>query len=206
MHARIAAFENRDVSRIDELVETVRDRQSSGAEIPDALGMYMLIDRSAGKMLGVSIFESAEALRAAEPIFDRMGDEIPEDLRGRRLSVDAYEVVIHEVAEGANAARMSILKGDPARIDDGIRTAVEDVLPEIREIDGWKGVLMLVNRSSGDAKVITLWESTDALAASESTADAMRRRTAEAAGETIAGVERYEVPLSFDRAPKLIGV
>ena len=206
MHARIAAFENRDVSRIDELVETVRDRQSSGAEIPDALGMYMLIDRPAGKMLGVSIFESAEALRAAEPVFDRMGAEIPEDLRGKRLSVDAYEVVIHEVVEGANAARMSILTGSPAKIDDGIRTAVEDVLPEIREIDGWKGVLMLVDRSSGDARVITLWESADALAASESTADEMRRRTAEAAGETIAGVERYDVPLSFDRAPKLIGV
>ena len=52
MHARIAAFENRDKSRTDELVGLIRDRQSAGTEIPDALGMYVLVDRSAGAMLG----------------------------------------------------------------------------------------------------------------------------------------------------------
>ena len=206
MHARIAAFENRDVSRIDELVETVRDRQSSGAEIPDALGMYMLIDRDAGKMLGISIFESADALQAAEPVFERMGAEVPEELRGKRVSVDAYEVAIHEVSDGATAARVSIMEGDPAKIDDGIRAAAEDVLPEIRGVDGWKGVILLVHRTTGAARIITLWETADALRASEGQADEMRQRTAEAAGETIAGVERYEVPLAFDRAPRTIGV
>ena len=206
MHARIAAFENRDVSRTDELIQSVRDRQESGAEIPDALGMYLLIDRTAGTMLGISLFESDDAIRAAEPVFDRMGADVPEELRGKRVSVDTYEVAIHEVAEGATAARMSILTGDPAKIDDGIRTAVDDVLPEIREIDGWKGIIMLVDRTTGEAKAITLWESADAMAASEAQATDMRQRTATSAGETISGVERYEVPMSFDRAPRLVGV
>jgi hypothetical protein len=35
-----------------------------------------------------------EAIEAAEPIFEQMGDEIPEDARGRRVSKDYYEVVL----------------------------------------------------------------------------------------------------------------
>jgi len=65
---------------------------------------------------------------------------------------------------------------------------------------------MLVNRTTGASKAITLWESHDAMAASETQATTMRQRTADAAGETIAGIERYEVAVSFDRAPKLVGV
>ena len=206
MHARIAAFENPDMSRTDELVKLVSDRQSAGKEIPDALGMYFLVDRTAGNGLGVSIFESEDAIRAAEPAFDLLAKEIPAELRGKRVSVDIYEVAIHEVSEGATAARMSIFSGDPAKIDDGIRAAVEDVLPEIREVDGWKGIFMLVNRTTGATRAITLWESQEAMSASETQATSMRQRTADAAGEAIAGVERYEVALSFDRAPKLVGV
>lgn len=205
MHARIAAFENRDMSRVDELVQLVRDRQSSGAEIPDALAMYMLVDRTAGKSLGISLFESADAIRAAEPVFERMGDEIPVEIRGRRIAVETFEVPIHEVMEGAGAARVSILMGDPAKIDEGIRTARDEVLPALRGIDGWKGAILVADRETGDVRAITLWESLDALAASEMEADDLRRRTAEAAGETISGVERYEVALSFDRAPTLAG-
>lgn len=205
MHARIAAFESGDISRYDELVQLVRDRMSAGSEIPDALGMYMLVDRAAGKALGISIFENEEAIRAAEPLFDRMGDEVPEELRGRRISVETFEVGIHEVSGEPAAARMSSFSGEPAKIDDVIRAGAEDVLPEIREIDGWRGVILLVDRATGATRAITLWESQDAMSMSETKATAMRERTAETAGETITGVERYEVAMSFDRAPRLVG-
>lgn len=206
MHARIAAFESGDISRYDELVQLVRDRMSAGSEIPDALGLYLLVDRTAGKTLGISIFENEDAIRAAEPVFDRMGDEIPEELRGRRVSVDTFEVAIHEVSGEPGAARMSIFAGEPAKVDDVIRAGAEDVLPEIREIDGWKGIIMLVDRATGATRAMTLWESQDAMSMSETRATALRERTAETSGETITGVERYEVAMSFDRAPKLVGV
>lgn len=206
MHARIAAFESGDISRYDELVQRVRERQSAGGEIPDALGMYMLVDRAAGKALGVSIFESEDAIRAAEPVFNRIGDEIPEELRGKRVSVDTFEVALHEVSDEPAAARLSSFSGDPAKIDDSIRTAAEDILPDGRAIDGWKGIILLVDRTTGATKAVTLWESQEAMSASEAKATELRQRVADAAGETIAGVERYEVAMSFDRAPTLVGV
>jgi len=204
MHARIAAFENRDTSRAGELVELVRDRQASGTEIPGALGMYMLVDRATGSMLGISIFESEDAIRAAEPVFERMGDEVPEEIRGKRVSVDVYEVAIHEVSEGAAAARISTFAGDPSKIDESMRHAVQDVLPDARALDGWKGIVMLIDRLTGSERTITLWESREALEASEAAADQLRARAAEEAGQRIISVERFEVPLAFDRAPRLV--
>ena len=206
MHARVAAFENRDMSRTDELIQLVRDRQASGTEIPDALGMYMLVDRAAGAMVGIGIFESEDAIRAAEPIFERMGDEVPEEIRGRRVSVDVFEIAIHEVAEGAMAARISTFAGDPAKVEEGLRHAVQDVLPDARGIDGWRGIVMMIDRLTGSEKTITLWESRETLDASEAAADELRARAAEEAGQRIVSVERFEIALAFDRAPRLITV
>ncbi len=206
MHARVAAFENPNTSRIDELVGLVRDRESMGKEIPDALGMYMLVDRAGGTSLGISIFEDEDAIRAAEPVFERLGEEIPETLRGKRLSVDTYEVAIHEVAADVHAARVSTFAGDAAQVEKSLRHSVEEVLPELRTIDGWAGIIVAVDRATGAEKVITLWESEEAMSASERQADKLRATVADAAKQRIVTVQRFDVPLASDRAPRLIAV
>ena len=197
MYARVAAFEQPDVSIVDDLIDTVRERsQSARTELPDAQAFLMLVDRENARSLGITFFENEEAIRQAEPAFERMGDEIPEETRGRRISVDVYEVVRQEGGEGAKAARVSSFEGLPEKIDEGIRQAEQDVLPRARQLPGWKGYYWLADRSSGRAKLITLFESMDAVRASEQQANELRRQSAEAAGETITGVERYEVALS----------
>ena len=206
MYARVAAFENRNTSRIDELVELVRDRERTGTDFPDALGMYMLVDRGSGSSLGISIFESEAAIEAAEHVFERMGDEVPESLRGKRLSVETYEVAIHEVADDVRAARLSTFAGDPAAFAKSLRHAVEEVLPEARMIEGWKGIIVLVDRITGVEKTLTLWESTEALTASEAQAAELRTTIADSASQRLVTVERFDVPLAFDRAPRLIEV
>lgn len=197
MYARVAAFEQPNVSMADDLINTVRERsQSARTELPDAQALLMLIDRENARSLGITFFESEEAIRQAEPAFERMGDEIPEETRGRRISVDVYEVVRQEGGEGAKAARVSSFEGPPDQIDEGVRRAEDDVLPRARQMPGWKGYYWLADRSSGRTKLITLFESAEALGASEQQADELRRQAAESAGEKITGVERYEVALS----------
>lgn len=197
MYARVAAFEQPNVSVADDLINTVRERsQSARTELPDAQALLMLVDRENARSLGITFFESKEAIRQAEPAFERMGDEIPEETRGRRISVDVYEVVRQEGGEGAKAARVSSFEGPPDQIDEGVRRAENDVLPRARQLPGWKGYYWLADRSSGRTKLITLFESAEALGASEQQADELRRQAAESAGEKITGVERYEVALS----------
>ena len=194
MHARIAAFEG-DGSRIDELTGMIRERMSAGEEIPGAKRFLRLIDREGGRSLGITFFDSEEAIRAAEPTFEKMGDEVPEELRGRRTSVEIYEVAIDDIADGARAARMSSLEGSPGGIDKGIAFINEQIRPEAADLTGWRGILTLADRQTGKAKTITFWDGPESLRASEARGDELRAQAAEAMGDTIASVDRYEVAL-----------
>lgn len=73
------------------------------------------------------------------------------------------------------------------------RPSLDDVLPTLRSMDGFRGLISLVDEAGGDAMTITLWESEDAMRATEAKADEMRRQIADTAGDEIRGVERYEV-------------
>jgi hypothetical protein len=90
MYARIATFEGGDTEKLREMNE---ERMSSGQmQMPDGMsgGMAMAGDKN---RLFITYFDSKEAVDAAEAQFEKMGDDIPEDVRGRRTSVDVYEVV-----------------------------------------------------------------------------------------------------------------
>ena len=195
MHARVAAFENLDTSVVDDLLGRVRQNIDAN-RMPDAQGGLMLLDRGERKSLGITFFESEQKIRAAEPEFERLGDEIPEAQRGRRTSVDIYEVAMAEGGEGARAARVSMLEGSPESLDEGTRYAQDQILPQVRQVSGFKGVVSLVDRERGRTKLITLWESDEALRASEEQANQLRQRAAEGAASRVVGVERYEVALA----------
>ena len=90
-------------------------------------------------------------------------------------------------------ARISTLVGSPDQIDEGLRHVREQVLPQISQQDGFKGMIALADRQTGKTLGVTFWESEEALRASEEAADKLREDSAEAMSDTIAGVERYEV-------------
>jgi heme-degrading monooxygenase HmoA len=98
-----------------------------------------------------------------------------------------------ERGRAAMFARVSTLQGSPERVEDGIRAVREQVLPAARQMDGFKGLLAMVDRSSGKMVGITLWDSEEALQASEEAANQLRDSSAQAGGAQIAGVERFEV-------------
>jgi heme-degrading monooxygenase HmoA len=92
-------------------------------------------------------------------------------------------------------ARMSTLEGSPDEMDEGLREIREHVLPTLQQQDGFKGFIALGNRQSGELIGITFWESEQAMQASEEVGAHTRSETAEATGEAIEDVERYEVGL-----------
>ena len=193
MYARVAVFEGRDMTGADDLIAKVRGQSDS---IPGLQGFLMLIDRDQGTALGITLFPTEQAIDEAEPAFDQMAAAIPEDQRGRRVSVGTYEVLMLEGGTGAKAARLSTLEGPPEQIDAGTRRAIEDVFPRVRELDGFAGAISLGDRTTGTTKLVTLWTSADALAASTEAANALRQEAAESAEGTIAAVEQFEVAIA----------
>lgn len=93
-------------------------------------------------------------------------------------------------------ARISTLEGSPEQIDEGLDYVRENILPQIQQHEGFKGMIALADRETGKTLGLTFWESEDALRASEEAADKLREDSAEAMRDTIAAVERYEVGFS----------
>ncbi len=90
-------------------------------------------------------------------------------------------------------ARVTRFEGrSPDAIDDGIRNAREYILPAFREMTGFRGLLALVDRSSGNWMAVTMWETEDAMRATEDPARQFGDQ-ALVTGETRISVEQYEV-------------
>ncbi|HYY04378.1 MAG TPA: hypothetical protein VE736_10880 [Gaiellaceae bacterium] len=201
MYARVARFEGRDTSLTDELTRRVRDQGPSS--VPEAKGFLGLFDRERGSALGITFFDSEEAIRNSEQAFEDMAQHFPPEMRGRRTSVDVCDVLIFEGdAERAKAARVSTLEGSPASIDSSFGKFQSETLPKARELQGNVGFIGFADRKSGRATLITLWESPDAMRQSEQQANQLREQAAQSGGQRVAGVDRYEVAV----AQQLAGV
>jgi heme-degrading monooxygenase HmoA len=92
-------------------------------------------------------------------------------------------------------ARVSTFQGPPDQTSEGIRVAREQILPAARLQDGFLGIYLLYDRESGRSLAITLWETEEDMRASEEAALRARTESAQASGDVIVGVERYEVAL-----------
>jgi heme-degrading monooxygenase HmoA len=92
-------------------------------------------------------------------------------------------------------ARVSTFQGPPDQTAEGIRVAREQILPAARLMEGFRGIYLLFDRESGKSLSMTLWETEADMRVSEEAANRARRESAEASGETVVSVERYEVAL-----------
>lgn len=94
MYARVATFES-DPENVDAAVEMVRGRVNSGHVPPGLEGarMLMLVDRDSGRGLGITIFESEEAMQRGDEALSAMDPGGTE----RRTAVAFYEVPVQTV-------------------------------------------------------------------------------------------------------------
>ena len=92
-------------------------------------------------------------------------------------------------------ARVSTFQGPSDQTAEGIRVAREQILPAARLMDGFKGIYLLYDRESGKSLSVTLWETEADMLASEEAANRVRARSAEASGDKVINVERYEIAL-----------
>ena len=91
MWARVARFEG-DPVEIDARLERLRPLLESGAippELADAR-FLLLVDRESGAMLGVTLFESEEAMRKGDAVMNAGPGNA-----GSRSAVSFYEVPLH---------------------------------------------------------------------------------------------------------------
>jgi heme-degrading monooxygenase HmoA len=93
-------------------------------------------------------------------------------------------------------ARVTTIQMDPSRIDQSVSDLEENELPNWRNIAGFKGFTLLVDRDSGKVIGTSYWESKEAMDQSEEEIAPSRQRAAETGGASQPpSVERYEVAI-----------
>jgi hypothetical protein len=92
--ARIATFEGGDVDAMRRLNNEMLVERAATALPPGVLRVMVLTKDNGkdGKWSVISFFDSEAEAAAAEERFEQMGDEIPESVRGKRTSVERFEV------------------------------------------------------------------------------------------------------------------
>ena len=90
-------------------------------------------------------------------------------------------------------ARVTTIEGQPDRIDSAVQQVRDEVLPVLREQEGWKGFTVLADRSSGKMVGISFFETAEAVEASDSAVADSRNRAAEASGASAPQVQQMEV-------------
>jgi heme-degrading monooxygenase HmoA len=94
-------------------------------------------------------------------------------------------------------ARVTTYEGQAGLSDEQVqeitRRTEETVLPTVRQMGGYKGVFSLMDRGTGKALSLTLWESEEAMRASEEAANQTRGQAAGIASQQVTGIERFEV-------------
>ena len=93
MYARIATFES-DPSTVDDAIDMVREEvEGDTPEGLEGAKMMMLVNRETGKGLGVTLFDSEDAMRRGDEALNAMSPGGTE----RRTSVEFYEVPVETV-------------------------------------------------------------------------------------------------------------
>ena len=94
MYARVATFES-DPTKVDDAIAMVRAEVDG--EVPPGLEgakMLMLVNRETGKGVGVTLFETEDAMRRGDEALNAMNPGSTE----RRVSVEFFEVPVQTVS------------------------------------------------------------------------------------------------------------
>jgi hypothetical protein len=94
VYARVATFQS-DPAHVDDAIAMVRAEVESG-DTPAGLEgakMLMLVDRASGKGIGVTLFDSEDAMRRGDAALNAMNPGASE----RRTSVEFFEVPVQNL-------------------------------------------------------------------------------------------------------------
>jgi len=94
VYARVATFQS-DPTKVDDAISMVRN-EVAGDTPPGLEGakMLMLVNRESGKGVGITLFDSEDAMRRGDEALNAMNPGADE----RRISVEFYDVPVQTVS------------------------------------------------------------------------------------------------------------
>ncbi|MGE2734759.1 hypothetical protein [Mycolicibacterium vaccae] len=206
MYARTTTIWGRAASIDDGIAQVRESMMPEMRRMHGFVGLSLLVDRTSGRCIATSAWQSEEALRASAPLIREVRDRAAQILGGTMEVADWEIAVMHRTRESGDGAfaRVTWCKVDRSRIDAGIDIFREQALPALEELDGHCGTSLLVNRDISRAVVSSAFDSAETLARHRAQMDRLRDATAGEAGAEITDEGVFELALAHLRVPELV--
>src|SRR5712664_4335331 len=176
---------------VEQAIENFQHQVIPSARLaPGFFGAVLLADRKTGSGIGITYWETGEALSASE----RVGIQS----RTQIVNVERYEVVILDRAHPPKPGEfvsVNTISGDPDKVDAATVFVRDKVLDVLRSLKGYRATVMGVDRQIGRSVVSTTWDTLADLEASNSEVSVLRKEAAHAAGADDVQVEIFEAPV-----------
>ncbi|AZQ38736.1 hypothetical protein EJ357_39200 [Streptomyces cyaneochromogenes] len=191
-----AIYTTGDPTKID---TAIRALNTEGRDLledrPGYRGASVFVDRSLGKLLAASWWETEEARHNSDEVLRERRAGMLEPFLGT-LAVDNYEaLVFHQVRQpqAGGGLRVTRLEFDPRDTDLLADTFQASVIPRLETLQGLARASLLVDRERGRGMVGVVFVDQATLAASRAGQAAARHEGAAKAHVTVTGLEEFEV-------------
>ncbi|NEW39511.1 hypothetical protein GV794_12540 [Nocardia cyriacigeorgica] len=174
-------------------------------EIPGCVGLSLMVDRTNGRCIATSSWESEAAMRDS---MERVGPirERAIALFGGSAHVEEWEIAglhrAHLSREGA-CVRATWVKTDPSRVDAAVEVYKASTLPAMEELDGFCSASLMINRKSGRAVSCTTYDNAEAMRRGREQSASLRVDAAREAGVEALDVREFELALAHLRVPEM---
>jgi heme-degrading monooxygenase HmoA len=196
MHARVLRLTG-TADKVDDGVENYESRVVPALREQDGYGgARLLVDRNTGASMSVTFWRDEAASRASYEALRSIRADASSRFGSTEPETKVYEAAVQhrpKATESGHWVRLSTLRGDPAKIDDGVRHFASQTVPEVEKLPGFRAAILMVDRASGETLVATVWDGKSELEASSDPAGPIRAAAAEALGASDSRVESYEV-------------
>jgi hypothetical protein len=92
-------------------------------------------------------------------------------------------------------AQVTTVEASPARLDDALRFFREQVLPQLRQMDGFEEFIALSDRQSGKLVGVVLWENEDLMHSIKEVLSHIRCGISHPPSGAVVGVDNYVVSI-----------
>src|SRR5258705_4299417 len=176
MYARSTTIQGQP-SAIDAGIAHTRDSAMPALEgIDGCVGLSLLVDRTSGRCIVTTSWESEEAMRASEEPIRPIRDRAAELLGGSR-QVEEWEIAAmhreHRASECAYVLATWVKVGAD-QADRGIDFYKTTILPALEELEGFCSASLLVDRAAGRGVAAATFDSLQAMERNKEQLDRIR--------------------------------
>jgi heme-degrading monooxygenase HmoA len=205
MYARSTTIQGQP-SSIDAGIAHMRDSAMPALEgIDGCVGSSLLVDRTSGRCIVTTSWESEEAMRASEEAIRPIRDRAAELFGGSR-QVEEWEIAAmhreHRASEGA-CVRATWVKVNPDQIDRGIDFYKTTILPALEKLDGFCSGSLLVDRASGRGVASATFDSVEARDRNRDQLDRLRATGSQEAQAEVLDECDFELAVAHLRVPEM---